>query len=235
MVKSYNQNWTTYAVKCLTVAVVCVFLAWTALAKADIVISSCDGTGGVSHVQSSLTSSESSSSAFNFAITANQSGLGGLSANFSSVPPADPLVMCGIGVSNVSDVAWSNYQVNVTLAVPDQLSSGTYSITNASVYSPAGWTVTSLSPLTYAGTDVSGDYDYTASLNMAGAPSIGIGGELVYGFWLNFGAEPNFSVAVATMSIAAGPEVPEPGTIALVLAGGLSLVAYAWRKQRRTA
>ena len=235
MVKSYNQNWTTYAVKCLTVAVVCVFLAWTALAKADIVISSCDGTGGVVTYSRPLPPrnrlrprSTSLSRPTNRDWVACQ-------RKFSSVPPADPLVMCGIGVSNVSDVAWSNYQVNVTLAVPDQLSSGTYSITNASVYSPAGWTVTSLSPLTYAGTDVSGDYDYTASLNMAGAPSIGIGGELVYGFWLNFGAEPNFSVAVATMSIAAGPEVPEPGTIALVLAGGLSLVAYAWRKQRRTA
>ena len=209
--KFCNRDWSTYELRFLTVAVVCVFLAWTAVAKADILLSSCDGTGGVSQVQS--ISSEPSSTEFNLNITANQSGAGGLSVNFSTDPPADPLLMWGVAVSNTSAVAWSNYQVNVTLAVPNQLSGGC-SITNETVYIPgAGWTVTGPSSLSFAGIDVLGDYDYTASLTMTGSPPVAPGGTLEYGFWLDFGAEPNFSVSAA-MPLIVGT-VPEPGTIAL--------------------
>ncbi len=30
-----------------------------------------------------------------------------------------------------------------------------------------------------------------------------------------------------------GPVVPEPSTVALLVTGGLALLAYAWRKKRR--
>jgi hypothetical protein len=229
MMKSFKQNRMTWAVRLGTVAVVGIFLAWTSVATADIQTWNCqnDGDGAINCLQTGWT--EVGEHAYDLTIAGEQSwGPGHMVMDFTTDTPLDPTIKSINEVTNDTGVAWTGYVVNVTLDAATALTS--YSISSPAVSLPIGWTVTNTPVLTSAGI-VSGQYEYTGSIVLAGGTPVADGDELDFSYKLSFAGSTSYHAIQEQTPVPSTP-VPEPGTLILVLGGLLGLAAARVARRR---
>jgi len=144
----------------------------------------------------------------------SSSGDMGVILNASST--TDPTLTIGNSINNTSSFAWTAYVVSVVM---NQL----FTINSASVTVPAGWTANITGP---TGPDINGNY--TGVIDYMGGPAVAINSALDFGYVVTFNGSLSYSL---TESVTA---VPEPGTISLLMAGGLLLGGWTIAKRRQT-
>ena len=138
-------------------------------------------------------------------------GSGHLLGYFTTDTETDPTLALTHSIDNDTGTDWGDYHVMVTM-------NKTFSFSGISVAN-AGWTYTYTGP-TLVGSDWIGYIDY-----YAGTPVLA-GGNLTFNFSVSFTGSVNFSEQLTPSP------VPEPGTTALAVTGGLVLAGLAVRRRR---
>jgi hypothetical protein len=230
----YKRNWTTYAVSFLAVAIVCVLLAWTAVAKAEIQLLSCDGDGAINVLQKGW--NYDGADTYNLNIKGGQLvGPGQTTMHFTTDTPDDPKINSINQVENDEGGNWTGYLVNVTLDAGSPLTSSSYSLSNLAVTSPGDWTSTISQPLTYTGVNGSGQYEYVGKIDMEGGTPVANGDELDFSYKLTFAGATEYHVVQEQVPVYPMPSpIPEPGALMLALSGllGMAVVRVARRRTR---
>jgi hypothetical protein len=137
----------------------------------------------------------------------------------------DPTLFLGSEVDNDTSLIWTDYHVNVVMAVPFTFV-GTPTVSNPSAND---WFVSSVSAPAF---QVSGPYAglYEGTINFLGGTQIGIGGTLDFFYGINFSSSLDY--AFTQEMIPSGYAVPEPGTLAFAAVGGLMLALRLRRNAR---
>ena len=134
------------------------------------------------------------------------------SVTFTTDTADDPTVTLGNFLNNDTKFAWTGYQITLVGSEP-------FTITNPTLYSPAGWSIS-----------LSNSADDTQwELDASGATPIPIGGALAMSYAVNFTG--SFSFMPTYMPMGTVP-VPEPSTLVLAF-GGLLGLAAGWVSRRR--
>ena len=129
----------------------------------------------------------------------------------------DPTLTISSGIENDTTFAWTAYFVNVYMST-------NFTISNVTVINPpiTNWTVVSVSPVTYTGSN------YVASIEYDTGTPVAIGDELDFSYKLSFLGSTHYSFTQEMTP------VPEPGTLGLVTISGLLLggfkLARRWRR-----
>ena len=127
---------------------------------------------------------------------------------------SDPILTIGNSINNTSLFAWTEYIVSVAM-------NQNFSINTASVGPPSGWTATITAP---TGPDINGNY--TGTIDYVGGTPVAINGTLDFGYVVQFTGSLQYSL---TESVQA---VPEPGTLGLLMVGGILIAGRALSKRR---
>jgi hypothetical protein len=139
--------------------------------------------------------------------------------------PGDPTLSLGSTVNNDTGIAWNSYEVNVTMHVPFTFVNLPPTVSNPpnNDWFPAG----------VAQPVAIGGGEYEGGILFTGPSSVGIGGELDFGYSINFGSSMDYSFTQEM--IPNGVLIPEPSALALVGLGGLVLVGRFVRQSRKGA
>lgn len=151
-----------------------------------------------------------------------QSGSGMFGADVLSATSPDPTLTVNESIDNTSSFIWTEYILSVSM-------NQNFSINSAGVTAPSGWTAAITAPSGPVSGIYTGTIDYYV---VAGGTPVAIyplpNSTLYYGFQLTFDSS-TYSVTESVMP------VPEPGTLSLLLVGGLlfSRQVIAGRRQRK--
>jgi hypothetical protein len=145
-------------------------------------------------------------------MAATQTGAGSVGGYIYTSDPNDPTLTLGNNINNDTGFTWTGYNVDVSMNV-------TFSIANAIVSTPGGWTASILQPTLVGGV-------YTGHINyLAGTP-------VVNGQSLNFSYDITFSNGTQFGFSEDVTPVPEPGSLTIV---GLLCGGWMFAKKRRQA
>jgi hypothetical protein len=131
----------------------------------------------------------------------------GLYGYVATDTPTDPALVLTDSINNDTGVTWTDYHVQISMAPQFTFSSETVS--------NAGWTISVNQPTLVSG-------QYVGSINYVAGTTVAPGGELSFGFTLNFVGGINFNEQL-TPSF-----VPEPSAIGLISCG-LALLLFRRR------
>jgi hypothetical protein len=154
-------------------------------------------------------------------------GPGHMVGTIDTTSAEDPRLTLASAIENDTNFTWAAYTVNVYLSSLFTIAnSGSL---NAYVDNPpnSDWYVASIVEPSPSYTVPSGQFagDYEGTLYLTGVTPVAIGGELDFGYTIQFSGASHFTVGQEVIP------VPEPGAFALVaLSGGL--LALARRRQR---
>ena len=150
------------------------------------------------------------------AIDGVQSGLvGHVLGTINTDTAEDPKLQLNNSVDNDLWFAWTAYKVNVYMSSP-------FTITNASVTTPGDWTVASVVQPTNTSSN------YVGQIHYASGTPVAIGGQLDYSYTVVFSGSTTYSICQEVLAI------PEPSTLALVMAAGLMFGGIVIRKHRKS-
>jgi hypothetical protein len=201
-------------------------------------ISTTTWDAGIASVEAELTYN-ASSGAYEMTIGEHQSAaLGHTTTDFSTCDGSlgDPTIKSIQEVTNDTGVAWTAYEVTVTVSTGTQLNPGFAIVgqpTPPTVTSPDGWSALILDPLTYVGmTSGSLPYQYSASIFLAGGTPVADGDELDYSYKITFSGSASYHVDEGQAPVFAVP-IPEPSTLVLALGGLLGLAVLRVSRRRR--
>jgi hypothetical protein len=130
---------------------------------------------------------------------------GHLILNVLTDSPDDPTLNVNNSIDNETDFAWTEFTVNLTMAVP-------FSLTNVTVGLPLDWHVISYDP---AAINTTSNFLATVVYDTGGP--IPNGGTIDFGYSVHFSGSPAYTITQEMIP------VPEPGTLGLV---GLSLLLF---------
>jgi hypothetical protein len=128
----------------------------------------------------------------------------------------DPTLTLATGINNDSSFAWTAFTVNVYM-------NNTFTLTNAAVTAPVDWTVVSVSPVTYTGSNYVGTILFDTGTPI---PNDNVS-ELDFSYQLHFSGGTSYSFTQEMIP------VPEPSTVALVAMGGLLFARFTLRRGRK--
>jgi hypothetical protein len=152
-------------------------------------------------------------------------GPGHMVGTIDTTGGSDPRLTLGSSIINDTNFAWTAYTVNVYL-------SSLFTIANSGSLSAyvdnppnSDWSVSVVEP-SPSYTVPSGQFagDYEGTLNLSSGTPVAIGGELDFGYTIQFSGASEFSIGQEVIP------VPEPGTFVLVAMSGLLL---GWRTLAR--
>jgi len=130
--------------------------------------------------------------------------------------PLDPTLYLGSAVNNDTGLIWTDYHVNVYMAVPFTFV-GTPTVDNPPGDTPPtdNWFVSGVVAPAWNGSQ------YEGTINFLGGTPLEIGDELDFNYAIHFSSSLDYSFT--QQMIPSGYAVPEPGTLTFVAAGGLML------------
>jgi hypothetical protein len=128
----------------------------------------------------------------------------------------DPTLKVINSVDNATNFPWTDYHVNIFM-------DRSFTLSNAVVYTPGGWTATITQQPAWNGSKYEGKIDYYAGTAVA------IGDTLDFGYKMFFSGASQYSYCQEMIP------TPEPGTVGLVTISGLLLggfrLARRWRRR----
>jgi len=131
---------------------------------------------------------------------------GHLILNVLTTDAEDPTLKIDNSIDNDTGFAWTQFTVNLTMAVP-------FTVTNVFVSTPADWNTISFDQ---AAVFTGSNYLATVIYD-TGAP-ITTNGGIEFGYWVKFSGSPAYTITQEMIP------VPEPGTLALAGMGMLLIV-----------
>jgi hypothetical protein len=193
-------------------------LACATIARADItsLTYTNDNDGAINCVVTSLTGLNTGSvdvraEGYQFSAPGHMLGY------FETSSAEDPSITFRSTVENDTGFDWWRYEVGVFLTRP-------FTITTATVYTPNYWSVSFTPSSTWNGFQYEGSVVLTAGLPVSGDPMNP--GTLDFSYRVNFSGATSYGFAQQMAP------VPEPGTVGLLLMGGLLCVSTARRMRR---
>jgi hypothetical protein len=145
------------------------------------------------------------------------SGPGKLTIKVLATDALDPTLKIDNSIDNNTGFAWSQFKVNITMAV-------SFTLTNVAVNVPGDWTVFSFDQTAnFTGSNYLATVVYNAGTPIAPLGSID------FGYWVQFSGSPSYIITQELIP------VPEPGTLSLVAVGGILLGGFAFGRRRRRA
>lgn len=141
-----------------------------------------------------------------------QLGAGNVTGDITTDVPGDPTLTIQNVINNDTGYAWTGYHVNVFMTQP-------FTIANTIVLNP-GWTGSVTQQPILSGGVYGGQIDY-----LGGTPVLN-GQILSFSYQITFGGSASFSQELIP--------VPEPGSLSLLLGGGLLLAGLMFIRQRRS-
>jgi hypothetical protein len=126
----------------------------------------------------------------------------------------DPTLIIDNAIDNDTSFAWTQFTVNLTMAVP-------FTVTNIFVSTPGDWHVVSAG-LTAANTGS----NYLATVVYDTGAAIATNGSIEFGYRVKFNGSPAYTITQEMIP------VPEPGTFGLV---GVGMLLFAHLARRRGA
>lgn len=230
----------------LTVPMLCAFMVLTlgAMARANIVSLSCTGTGSCDDVtwqalSWSPTGSSNSWVSAGIQFTGTQSMLGTMTTTITTDSATDPTLSYTDTATNDSGAPVYSYNIAVAVATSSALSSDPTFSGATVITGPPGWSaIPSSGTLDYVGTSSGGPFappsgwaEYEAFFTMSGSSPVANGGSAVYSYTLNFEGNTAYDL-IQVVSPNYTQPVPEPGTMALLAAGG-GVILWRLRRRRR--
>ncbi|MGA3284071.1 MAG: PEP-CTERM sorting domain-containing protein [Verrucomicrobiota bacterium] len=153
----------------------------------------------------------------NIAIDGYQTGPGEMGGTITTSDAEDPTLTIANTIDNDSTFVWTEYIVNVSMNT-------SFSILSAAATAPPSWTAN----ITQPGLPVAGIYtgtiDYLAGTPVAIAPDPN--SELDFSYQVHFSGATEYSLTESVIP------VPEPGTLGLLMVGGLLLGGRAMARRR---
>jgi hypothetical protein len=227
--KTYHRHLMVSARMLSAVAIVCTFLTWSSVVKAEILSWQCDNGSDVAADGALTDWSQENADAYKLSTKHSQSGGSGrMSLDFTTDTPEDPTITFNPEVENDSDAPWSGYSVVFTLDTTTSLT--IFELKDVNVANPSGWTST-LTQLVYQGLNGSGKYEYVGRIDLTGGTQVGIGDVLNFSYVLKFAGSTRYST---TQDMEPVPvTVPEPGILMLLGMSAFGLLLFVWRSGAR--
>jgi hypothetical protein len=148
----------------------------------------------------------------NVNVYGSQSAAGSILFNVTTDSSGDPTLTLGNSINNDTSFAWTGYEVQVTMAQ-------TFTLSAAMVTVPPDWTVGSVNGPTFVAGMYTGDIIFAA-----GTP-VPPTGQLDFSYQLSFNGSVAFTETLTP--------TPEPGTVGLLVGGGLLIGGWVSRKRRQ--
>jgi len=142
-------------------------------------------------------------------LTGIQYAAGQVAGSVQTDTVLDPTLLRGNYMNNDTGQSWGGYSDVLTMQVP-------FTIGSVNISAPGDWSYTVIVPTLVGG-------QYQGSIQFSGGTAIGAGGELDFSYTLTFGGSMQYNInEQLTPTI-----VPEPGTMSLLLLGGLAVAGFA--------
>jgi hypothetical protein len=150
---------------------------------------------------------------------------------FTTNTVGDPKITFNNQIENDTASPWASYVVIVTLDTNAALTGDAFTLSNAAVTSPEGWTAAITGAPRYVGSGPGAyGYEYSASIGFTGGAPVGNGDELDFSYKIIFAGATGYQAIQTMMPTSA---VPEPGMSILALSGLLGLAATRIARRRR--
>ena len=137
--------------------------------------------------------------------------------NVETTDASDPTLKISNSIENDSSFAWTQFTVNLSMAV-------SFTLTNVTVTAPGDWSVVSFDQTAnFAGSNYVATVVYDTG---SAIPNDNVS-TIDFGYWVKFSGSPSYELCQEMIP------VPEPSSLALVGIGGLFLARLVSRRGRK--